>query len=189
MKRKMCLGGGLLLVASSAVITLAACSSFNLHKDNVIRNVTDDQKSITVNGNRNFKYFDPSTDTLTEGNYLIGGEIGTDLYFAQKFNSGNNFPAKIAWKNSDSVCEIFKISKEVTISIISEKSTETIISLDKGIYKPGDEVNFRALVISKKDNTPVVSNNVSISIYDGNNNRVYFEDVTTSEFGICFRKL
>ena len=79
---------------------------------------------------------------------------------------------------------IFKISKEVTISIISEKSTETIISLDKGIYKPGDEVNFRALVISKKDNTPIVSNNVSISIYDGNNNRVYFEDVTTSEFGI-----
>ena len=38
MKRKMCLGGGLLLVASSAIITLAACSSFNLHKDNVIRN-------------------------------------------------------------------------------------------------------------------------------------------------------
>lgn len=79
---------------------------------------------------------------------------------------------------------IFKISKEVPISIISEKSTETIISLDKGIYKPGDEVNFRALVISKKDNTPIVSNNVSISIYDGNNNRVYFENVTTSEFGI-----
>ena len=40
------------------------------------------------------------------------------------------------------------------------------------------------MVISKKDNTPIVSNNVSISIYDGNNNRVYFEDVTTSEFGI-----
>ena len=38
MKRKMFLGGGLLLIASSAIITLAACSSFNLHKDNVIRN-------------------------------------------------------------------------------------------------------------------------------------------------------
>ena len=38
MKRKMCLGGGLLLIASSAIISLAACSSFNLHSDNVIRN-------------------------------------------------------------------------------------------------------------------------------------------------------
>ena len=37
-KEKCVLGGGLLLIASSAIISLAACSSFNLHKDNVIRN-------------------------------------------------------------------------------------------------------------------------------------------------------
>lgn len=92
MKRKMCLGGGLLLIASSAIISLAACSSFNLHKDNVIRNAADN--TITVNGGRNFKYFDPSTDTLTEGNYLIGGEIGTDLYFISS-DANKNLPVTI----------------------------------------------------------------------------------------------
>ena len=90
--KEKCVWGGLLLVASSAIITLAACSSFNLHKDNVIRNVTDDQKSITVNGGKIFKYFDPKNDTFTEGNYLIGGEIGSTLYFISS-EGKNNLPA------------------------------------------------------------------------------------------------
>ena len=76
MKRKMCLGGGLLLIASSAIISLAACSSFNLHKDNAIRNAADN--TITVNGNRVFTRF--TSDTLEEGNYLIGGELNSELY-------------------------------------------------------------------------------------------------------------
>ncbi len=79
---------------------------------------------------------------------------------------------------------VFKKVKEVPVSITKGKATETIISLDKGIYKPGDEINYRALVISKKDNTPIASNEVKINIFDGNNNRVYSEDINTSEFGI-----
>ena len=35
--------------------------------------------------------------------------------------------------------------------------------MDKGIYKPGDEVKFRALVTSNIDNAPV-QNDASISI-------------------------
>ena len=49
--------GGLLLIASSAIISLAACSSFNLHKDNVIRNAdTFVGKALLINnGKKTFR--------------------------------------------------------------------------------------------------------------------------------------
>ena len=138
MKRKMCLGGGLLLIASSAIISLAACSSFNLHSDNVIRNVSEEQKHITVNGNRTFKYFDPASDTLTEGNYLIGGEKDSKLYFAQKFAGKNNFPANVAWQNSDSECEVFKFSK------YTQDPTKWVIqdSINNYLYAASSSKNY-----------------------------------------------
>ena len=59
----------------------------------------------------------------------------------------------------------------------------TFITFDKGIYKPGDTINYRALLTSKENDTPVVKD-VNVSIYDGNDNRVYNEDIKTSEYGI-----
>lgn len=82
---------------------------------------------------------------------------------------------------------IFKDTSVVNVAIVNEVDSNIIISLDKGIYKPGDEVNFRALVTSKKDNTPI-EKDISISIYDGNDNRVYLEETKTSEFGIISGK-
>ena len=67
---------------------------------------------------------------------------------------------------------------------ISEGTTENVtISLDKGIYKPGDTVNFRALLTTKENDKPV-KKDTNISIYDGNDNRVYNQDVNTSDYGI-----
>ena len=82
---------------------------------------------------------------------------------------------------------ILKDTIKVPVQIASNSNTETIISFDKGIYKPGDEINFRTLLISKKDNTPI-ENEIEISIYDGNDNRVYFEKTKTSEYGIVSGK-
>lgn len=83
-----------------------------------------------------------------------------------------------------------KVSKGLAYDYIErelnfEQSSSDIIniSMDKGIYKPGDEVKFRALVTSNIDNAPI-QNDALISIYDGNENRVYYEEVKTSEFGI-----
>lgn len=72
----------------------------------------------------------------------------------------------------------------VPIQITKDVQSTINISLDKGIYKPGDQVNFRALIVSKKDFTPISKNEVIVDIYDGNDNRVYSENVTTSEYGI-----
>lgn len=83
---------------------------------------------------------------------------------------------------------VFKDVLKVPINITKEKKSETIISLDKGIYKPGDEINYRALIISKNDNTPIASNETVINIFDGNDNKVYSETTTTSNFGIVSGK-
>ena len=44
-------------------------------------------------------------------------------------------------------------------------------------------MNFRALLTRKENDTPMVKD-VNISIYDGNDNKVYNENVKTSEYGI-----
>ena len=64
------------------------------------------------------------------------------------------------------------IKKEIYIS--NGNLENTTITLDKGIYKPGDTVNYRALLTSKENDEPV-SKDVNVSIYDGNDNRVYNE--------------
>ena len=73
------------------------------------------------------------------------------------------------------------IQKEI---YISDGSIENVtINLDKGIYKPGDTVNYRALLTSKENDEPV-SKDINVSIYDGNDNKVYNENVKSSDYGI-----
>lgn len=89
-----------------------------------------------------------------------------------------NYNLKITSKSG-----IWKDISETPIYISNGADFNTTISLDKGIYKPGDIVNFRALITSKKDDKPL-KQNVTISIYDGNDNRVYRENTETSDYGI-----
>lgn len=64
--------GGLLLVASSAIITLAACSSFNLHKDNVIRNLS--KTDTFEQDNKTYSMVEFSANNpVQSGDYIIGG--------------------------------------------------------------------------------------------------------------------
>lgn len=79
---------------------------------------------------------------------------------------------------------IMTTKKEVGINISNSNSSEIIISLDKGIYKPGDTINYRALLISKDDGKPKASKEVNVDIFDGNGNRVYSETTSTTEFGV-----
>lgn len=73
------------------------------------------------------------------------------------------------------------VQKEIYIS--NGNNENVTITLDKGIYKPGDTVNYRVL-LTKKDNDEPVSKDVNIYIYDGNNNRVYKESIKSSDYGI-----
>lgn len=77
----------------------------------------------------------------------------------------------------------FKDSVNVPVNIINGSDSRIIISLDKGIYKPGDNVNFRALLISKRNENPIETK-ANIYIYDGNDNKVYSNEAETSKYGI-----
>lgn len=104
-------------------------------------------------------------------------EASISIPFPENVESGN-YTLKVTAKSG-----LKKDIKEVDISLVDGYKSKAIISVDKGIYKPGDTVNFRALVTSKKTSQPV-KQKVNIEIYDGNDNRVYVNDAETSEFGI-----
>ncbi len=83
--------------------------------------------------------------------------------------------------------ELGKDTIQKGIYISDGNAENVIITFDKGIYKPGDTVNYRALLTNKQNDEPV-HEDINISIYDGNNNKVYNENVKTSDYGIISGK-
>ena len=71
-----------------------------------------------------------------------------------------------------------------TISFKKSNLENIIVHFDKGIYKPGDKVQFRALILAKGSGVPKDNKKVTIVIKDGNGNRVYNETTNTSNYGI-----
>ena len=78
-----------------------------------------------------------------------------------------------------------KVKKAIQIQ--NNKDANINVTFDKGIYKPGDTVNFRALLTFVDDDKPI-EEDVKISIYDGNDNRVYTLNSKTSDYGIISGK-
>lgn len=74
-----------------------------------------------------------------------------------------------------------KVKKAIQIQ--NNKDANINVTFDKGIYKPGDTVNFRTLLTYIDDDKPI-QEDVKISIYDGNDNRVYILNSKTSDYGI-----
>lgn len=116
-------------------------------------------------------------DVYANGKIENGEELDLTLNLPEDLETGK-YTLKVTSKSG-----LYKDTAKFNLSIIKDVKSNILISLDKGIYKPGDEINFRALLLSKKENTPV-ENDVSIYIYDGNDNKVYSNTTKTSEYGI-----
>lgn len=71
---------------------------------------------------------------------------------------------------------------------ISVNNTDTAgnvtISLDKPLYKPGDEVNYRVLMTSSSNDKPM-QKDMTVTIRDGKKNTVYKKNMAASEYGIA----
>ena len=80
-----------------------------------------------------------------------------------------------------------KILEKINVLSISSANKVTI-NLDKLLYKPGDEVNYRALLTNNNDDRPIKTDAV-VTILDGNENRVYSKSLSSSEYGIVNGKL
>ena len=116
-------------------------------------------------------------ETKGKTNVTEAEDANISIHLPEDLNKGR-YTLKITSKKG-----LFRDKAEIDINVGASVNNEAIISLDKGIYKPGDEVNYRALIISKKDNKPL-STETTVYIYDGNDNKVYSEKANTSDFGI-----
>ncbi len=67
------------------------------------------------------------------------------------------------------------------IKIEKASTRNMVISLDKGIYKPGDTVRYRVMILSRKNQTPIESDDVTVNIFDGNGNKVYSVEGTSTD--------
>lgn len=138
----------------------------NSIKSNVKLELLDSEGKKVKGIKQNFK---KEEDKKIEVSIPLSNEIDTGKY-ELKLTSTSKFG-------------FFKDVLKFPVNIVNGNELKTIISLDKGIYKPGDDVNFRALLISKRDEVPA-DTLVNLAIYDGKDNKVYSNEVETSEYGI-----
>jgi len=97
----------------------------------------------------------------------------------QNLGHGQNFNLRIT-VDSALGTEVFYRA----ISLVQpEEGQNLIIHFDKGLYKPGDDVLFRILAVNR-DARPLAGGHYTISIFDGNDNRVFVEEAQASDFGI-----
>ena len=70
------------------------------------------------------------------------------------------------------------------IRIATDTAQNFIINFDKGLYNPGDDVLFRILALAGTTAHPIAGDMFAVSIFDGNDNRVFYQNVQASDFGI-----
>ena len=70
------------------------------------------------------------------------------------------------------------------IRIAHDSEQNFIIHFDKGLYNPGDDVLFRIMALASATAHPIAGEQFVISIFDGNDNRVFVEAAQASDFGI-----
>lgn len=181
-----------LIVVFIAIVVLAICSTYKwivcgeqyikISTSNKAYTNSDLYVSIIAQENG----VDLETETKiklldSNGKKVKGAEISYDennaIISIPEIEAGNYFiEAKVS-------SEAGKDTVKKEIYITDGNQENVTITLDKGIYKPGDTVNFRALLTNKEKDEPLVKE-ANICIYDGNDNKVYNENVTTSDYGI-----
>lgn len=119
---------------------------------------------------------------LFEGKTDVSGTLNASFDIPEIKSEGEHFleikvSSKAGWD---------KVKEKITVHNAKSKSKVTI-NLDKPLYKPGDEINFRALITSTHDDTPV-RNQAVVSIFDGNENQVYSKTLSSSDYGIVSGK-
>lgn len=183
---------GIFLIAFIALVIVAICNTYSwivtgkqyikintsskayTDHDLYVSIIAQD-KGVDLETKTNLKLLDSNGKAVKNVN--IKYEDNNAILSIPKIETGNYvLEAKVSSK-------VGKDTIKKDIYIADGKQENVTITLDKGIYKPGDTINFRALLTNKENDTPI-SNDLNISIYDGNDNRVYNENTKSSDYGI-----
>jgi len=93
-------------------------------------------------------------------------------------------------------------SATITVSMMSEGGTsidadqsidvvrmlKVLVTTDKPMYQPGQEMHFRVLALRKPLLSPESKKDCTIEVFDGKGNKVFKETAETSDFGIAFSR-
>jgi hypothetical protein len=75
---------------------------------------------------------------------------------------------------------------EVERQVKLEREYRVLLTTDKPIYQPGQEIHVRALALASFDLQPASGQPLEITIADGKGNKVFRKTLTTSEYGVAF---
>jgi 5-hydroxyisourate hydrolase-like protein (transthyretin family) len=102
----------------------------------------------------------------------------TDMEFSVPETTESNYTMIVETKSdlgSDTV------ERDVTL----DREYRVLLTTDKPIYQPGQEIHIRLLALSAFDLIPAAGQEIEVIIADGKGNKVHRETLTTSEYGIA----
>ncbi len=76
-------------------------------------------------------------------------------------------------------------SNESRHAIQVAQQRRILVTTDKPLYQPGQNIHIRALVMDDARRTPVVSGDVLVEVRDGKGNKVARKELTTNSFGVA----
>ncbi len=121
-----------------------------------------------------------------------GGEA-VPLYSGKTDSSGNvnvsfKLPAEIQDPAQVLVIETKSSLGEehVEKSVTLQRDYRVLLTTDKPLYQPGQVIHIRALALSAFDLAPAANRGLEIFIADGKGNKVFRQQLTTTEYGVAF---
>lgn len=116
------------------------------------------------------------------GQVLFEGTTGADGRVAAAFTVPEVAdPAQELVVTSSSELGRDTLEQPVTV----ERTFKILLTTDKPIYQPGQQILIRALALGAFDRRPTAASPVEVVIADAKGNKVYRQTATTSEFGIA----
>lgn len=70
-------------------------------------------------------------------------------------------------------------------SVTIERNYKVLLTTDKPIYQPGQQILIRALALSAFDQVPATSSDIEVIVADAKGNKVFRETAATSEYGVA----
>ena len=114
-----------------------------------------------------------------------GTNSGSDGSFNYP-NERNNSAIRIR-KEKDTLLLSGYFHKGNTGNIEDRETTQTLFFTDRAIYRPGQTIFFKGIMLKKQDrgrkNTVVTGEETAVSLYDANGQKVESKSFTTNEFG------
>lgn len=195
-KKKILKSLGILIILALSIVLIFSIVKYKQTGNQTVSIVTSDKyyindkveavveinsSKIIENGNIKVKLLDSNKKTVKKTTKKF--EIDDNAMASISMELPNNLEPGKYYIEIISKTNLGKDKVKKQINIQNAKNSNITITFDKGIYKPNDEVNYRALA-TYMDNDEPIEEDVKVSIFDGNGNRVYIKEGKTSDYGI-----